>query len=332
VLDVTCMGDGLSEVLRVWNESAPYWEKHTRAIQAMFKPISKAMIADARISAGDVVLDVAAGIGDPTFDIARVCGPGGWIVGTDAIWGMVAAGRRRARRDNVRNTHFVQCRADALPFRAETFDAATCRLGVMFFFEPVHDLRQILSALKPGGRLSLAVWGASQFNPFFSILPPILQRYVPIPPTSPDAPGAFRFAEPGKLVRLLEAAGASQVQERAIDFQIEADVSLKDFWTLRSEMSDTLRERAKQLTPAQLELVKRDVQVECKPYFAADQMSFPAQCLIVSAVKPVTAATPIPKEGTPDAAGALTRPRVPSRKVCAALLFGARRRKICTVA
>jgi SAM-dependent methyltransferase len=286
VLDVTRMAEGRNEVLRVWNESAPYWEKHSRAIQAMFKPISEAMIADARISTRDVVLDVAAGTGDPTFDIARVCGPGGWVVGTDAIWGMVAAARRRAGRDNVRNTHFIQCRADALPFRAETFDAAMCRLGVMFFLEPLHDLRQMLSALKPGGRLSFAVWGANAFNPFFSILPPILQRYVPMPPTSPDAPGAFRFAEPGKLARLIEAAGASQVQERAVDFEIEADVRLEDFWTLRSEMSDTLRERAKQLSPAQLASVKRDVQVECKPYFAANRMSFPARCLSVSAVKP----------------------------------------------
>src|SRR5258707_9991478 len=100
------MEDGLTKVLRLWNESAPYWEKHTRAIQAMFKPISKAMIADARISTRDVVLDVAAGIGDPTLDIARGCGPGGWVAGTDALLGMVAAARRRADRDHVRNTHF----------------------------------------------------------------------------------------------------------------------------------------------------------------------------------------------------------------------------------
>jgi SAM-dependent methyltransferase len=286
VLNVTRMGDGVSEVLRVWNESAPYWEKHSRSIQAMFKPISKAMIADARISTGDVVLDVAAGTGDPTLDIAMLCGPGGWVIGTDASLGMVAAARRRADRDSVRNTYFVQCRADALPFRDETFDAAMSRLGVMFFFNPLHDVRQMLSALKPGGRLTFAVWGANEFNPFFSLLPPILQRYVPIPPLPPDAPGAFRFAEPGKLARVLEAAGGSQVHERAIDFKIEADVSLADFWTLRSEMSDTLRERAKQLSPAQLASVQRDVQVECKEYFADDRMSFPARCLIVGAVKP----------------------------------------------
>jgi SAM-dependent methyltransferase len=199
---------------------------------------------------------------------------------------MVAAARRRADRDNVRNARFVQCRADALPFRHETFDAAICRLGVMFFFNPAHDVQQMLSTLRPGGRLTFAVWGSSEFNPFFSILPPILQRYVPIEPAAPDAPGAFRFADPGKLARLLEAAGASQVDERAIDFEIEADVTLEDFWTLRSEMSDTLRERAKQLSPAQLASVKRDVQVQCKPYFAAGRMRFPARCLIVGAVKP----------------------------------------------
>src|SRR5258707_14189508 len=98
----------------------------------MFKPIFRAMIADARISTRDVVLDVAAGTGDPTLDIARVCGPGGWVAGTDAIWGMVTAGRRRAHRDTVGNTDFVQCRADALPLRAEPFDAGTTRLGGLF--------------------------------------------------------------------------------------------------------------------------------------------------------------------------------------------------------
>jgi SAM-dependent methyltransferase len=286
------MGGGPSDVLQLWNESAPYWDKHSRTIEAMFRPLSMAMIADAQIAAGEVVLDVAAGTGDPTFDIARACGPDGWVVGTDAIWGMVDAARRRADRENAHNAHFVQCRADALPFCAEAFDGAMCRLGAMFFFEPTHDLRQMLSALKPGGRLSFAVWAASEFNPFFSILPPILQRYVPMAPVPPDAPGAFRFAEPGKLARLLEAAGASQVQERTVDFKIEADVRLDDFWTLRSELSDTLRARAKQLSPAQLASVKRDVQVEGRRYFAGDRMSFPARCLIVRAVKPPAASMP----------------------------------------
>ncbi len=48
---------------------------------------------------------------------------------------------------------------------------------------------------------------------------------VEAPPADANAPGAFRFAEPGKLASILIEAGAIDVRERFLNFHIEAPIS-----------------------------------------------------------------------------------------------------------
>jgi SAM-dependent methyltransferase len=274
-----------SGVLGAWRESAPYWEKHREAIRAMFAPMSGAVIAGAAIAEGHVVLDVAAGTGDLSLEIASACGPRGRVVCTDAVREMVKSASRRRHGKERPNLEFSQCLGEALPFRDGTFDAVVSRLGVMFFPDPTVALLEMLRLLKPQGRLSLAVWYGGQFNPFFTVPSQALALYVPMPAADPDAPGAFRFAEPGKLARLLELAGAKKVQERLFEFRIEASVSLREFWTMRREMSETLRERVRHLSPTELAAVELGMQDAVRRFFPNDKMSFPAQSLIVTGVK-----------------------------------------------
>jgi predicted pyridoxine 5'-phosphate oxidase superfamily flavin-nucleotide-binding protein len=76
------------------------------------------------------------------------------------------------------------------------------------------------------------------------------------------------------------------VTERQLNFQIEAAISIEQFWQLRTEMSETLREKMARLTPAQLPTVKQAVADAARRYFASGTMSFPAHALIVSGRKP----------------------------------------------
>jgi hypothetical protein len=62
----------------------------------------------------------------------------------------------------------------------------------------------------------------------------------------------FRFAEPGKLASILTDAGASDVREHVLKVQIEAPISPAEFWALRRETSDTLREKLSKLTPEEV--------------------------------------------------------------------------------
>ena len=238
----------LSDTLREWRESAKYWETHARTIQKMFAPVTSALIEEAGIIEGDAVLDVAGGPGEPSLTIAEKVGPAGSVMCTDAVAEMVAAAESEAARRGVKNIQFQQCQADSLPFENNSFDAAVSRLGVMFFPDPVAALREMLRVTKTEGTLSFAVWHESNANPFAYIVTDVVSRHMKTQPADPDAPGAFRFAEPGKLIRVLAQAGAVHVRERLLKFQIEAPISCEEFWEMRSGTSGTL-ERKTGCTP-----------------------------------------------------------------------------------
>ena len=275
----------LSDTLREWRDSAKYWETHARTIQTMFAPVTAALIEEAGIIEGDAVLDVAGGPGEPSLTIAEKVGPAGFVTCTDAVAEMVAAARSEAVRRGVKNIQFQQCQANSLPFEKNSFDAAVSRLGVMFFPDPVSALREMLRVTKKEGTLSFAVWHESNANPFAYVVTDVVSRYMNTQPADPDAPGAFRFAEPGKLVRVLVKAGAVHVRERLLKFQIEAPISREEFWEMRSGTSGTLREKLDALSSDLRLTIANEVKEAVAEFFPNEQMSFPAQMLIVSGDK-----------------------------------------------
>ena len=277
---------GESEILREWRETAPHWEEHAPTIRAMFAPLTRALIEEAGIRPGQRVLDVAGGAGEPSLTIAGVVGPTGSVVCTDAVAKMVVAAESEARQRRVTNVEFHQCPADSLPFDDDSFDAAVSRLGIMFFPDPRVALLEMLRVVRSRGVLALAVWGRSDLNPFSYVINNVAARYFALPSADADAPGAFRFAEPGSLVQLLREGGAIEVRERLLDFRIEASISTEEFWRLRSETSGTLRENLAKLTPDERQRLSREAQDAVKEFFSHDRMNFPAQMIIVSGKRP----------------------------------------------
>jgi ubiquinone/menaquinone biosynthesis C-methylase UbiE len=273
------------EVINRWTGSAPYWEKHRDVIRQMFAPVTRALAEEGQIGTGHVVLDIATGPGEPALSLAALVGPNGKVFGIDPIPEMVAAARRAADRLELRNVQFDVAFAEKMPFPADTFDAVISRFGVMFFPVPVDGAREMLRVLKPGRKLALAVWHFAENNPFHYALSRVMDRYVESPPLAPDALDAFRFATPGKLRAILSEAGASSVSERLLQFPIQAAISLEDFWTLRIEMSEKLREKIARLSNDQVAEVKRQTLESLGEYRTGSGMSFPAEVLIVSGAK-----------------------------------------------
>jgi ubiquinone/menaquinone biosynthesis C-methylase UbiE len=273
------------DVVRAWRESAPYWEKHRETVRLMLEPVTRALIEDADIAKPKNVLDVACGAGEPGLTLAEVVGPTGSVTCTDIIPEMVAAVERQAARLKLTNMKFRQSAADALPFDDNTFEATVCRFGAMFFPDPMAALREMLRVTKPKGKMALAVWHNKESNPFFSVVTDILAKYVESDTEDPHAPGAFRFAEPGKLSQILEQAGAIEVRERVLKFRIAAPLSPAEFWTLRSEMSETVRATLPRLNHEQQKRVQQEVIETARQFFPQNQMSFPAKAIIVSGAK-----------------------------------------------
>jgi ubiquinone/menaquinone biosynthesis C-methylase UbiE len=248
----------------------------------MFAPITHALIEAGAIREGHTVLDVAGGAGEPSITLSSVVGVSGSVICTDAVSQMVATSRLEARNRGRTNIEFGQCLAESLPFPTDRFDAVVCRLGVMLFPDPAAAIDEALRVVKSGGRVSYAVWSNRESNPFFHLVMNIVSRYIESPPEDPDAPGAFRFTERGKLARMLVDAGAIDVTERPLDFELNAPLTPREFWSLRVELSDTLRAKAAQLSREQLLRIERGIEEAGRPFFASGQMRFPAQVLIVT--------------------------------------------------
>lgn len=275
----------VKDPLQQWQDTSSYWTTHQQTIRSMFAPLTRELSEQAGIVAGQSILDVAGGAGEPSLTIAETVGPEGSVMCTDLVADMVAAAEREARSRGLENVQFRVCSADSLPFADSSFDATVSRLGVMFFPDPRKALQEMLRVTKPGGRVALAAWGKSDSNPYSYVVTDVLERHLPTAPLAADAPDAFRFAEPGKLAQVLREAGANDVTESVFKFELAAPLTLAEFWTFRSEISDSLREKLKPLATERQDQIRREVLEGASQYFLDGSMKFPAQMVVVTGTK-----------------------------------------------
>lgn len=277
--------DSHENILLAWRESADYWEKRRSQLEALFGPITAALIRAAGIDAGQSVLDVAGGIGDPSLAVAAVVGPAGSVIHTDPAPEMTEAAKREAKRRGFLNFSSQIASADALPFEDSSFDSAVCRLGAMFFPSPLSALQEMLRVIRPGGVLALAVWGSRDRNPFFTVVTDVMSRFVEPAPEMENSPGAFRFSKPGHLAAILAQAGAERLEENFLSFRIRAPLSIDEYWPLRVDLSDTLRGKLKRLPEVQRTAIGTAVRDASKDFFRSGVMDFPAEAILVSGLK-----------------------------------------------
>ncbi len=73
--------------------------------------------------------------------------------------------------------------------------------------------------------------------------------------------------------------------ERLFQFTIHAPMSAEDFWALRLEMSEKLREKTTALSKEQMTELKRQALESIREYSTDRGVSFPAEVLVVSGAK-----------------------------------------------
>ena len=195
-----------------WDQAAEGWYDKRDQIRAWLREPTQAMLDLAAISPGASVLDVAAGAGDQTLDIAERVGRAGTVLATDISPSILHFARENARRAGYRNVdvHLADGERLGVP---RTFDAAICRLGLMFYPNPLAGLREVFDALKPGGRACTLVFSEAAHNPCITTTMAIALKQADRPSSDPDTPGGlFSLGKPGMIESLFERAGFKQVR------------------------------------------------------------------------------------------------------------------------
>jgi demethylmenaquinone methyltransferase / 2-methoxy-6-polyprenyl-1,4-benzoquinol methylase len=126
----------------------------------------------ARVGPGSRALDVATGTGDLAIALA---GRGTEVVGSDFSEGMLE--RARAKSAAVR---WEQGNALALPYPADSFDAATVGFGARNFSDLPRGLSEMVRVVRPGGRvvvLEITTPTRPPLSTFFSLW---FDRIVPL--------------------------------------------------------------------------------------------------------------------------------------------------------
>jgi len=208
-----------SEQIAQWNgEVGQRWIAMQREIDRIVVPFGDAALKVAAPQPGERVIDIGCGCGDTSFEIARIVGKTGAVLGIDVSAPMLDVARSRtALADRV---HLVFREADAseaeLP--ANT-DLLFSRFGVMFFSQPTQALSHLRRCLRAGGRCVFVCWRAPRDNTW-AMVPLSAARAalgVTPAPADPNMPGPFAFADEQRLRDILSGAGFGAVDLQRFD-------------------------------------------------------------------------------------------------------------------
>jgi SAM-dependent methyltransferase len=201
-----------------WDRSAAGWNAHAPQIRAWLATATEAMLDMAAIGPRSRVLDVAAGSGDQTLDIAARVGPDGCVLATDLSPAILALAQRNAERAGHRNVETKVADGERLPVDDANFDAAVCRLGLMFFPDPLQGLREMHRATRPGGRTCTMVFSRPDRNPCVTILMSTALKHAGLAPRDPFQPGGLlSLGKPGLADELFRTAGFRDVATTTLD-------------------------------------------------------------------------------------------------------------------
>jgi SAM-dependent methyltransferase len=266
-----------------WNTAAPGWNKHTPGIRAWLRVATDAMLDMAGVRPGARVLDVAAGAGDQTLDIAERVGPAGHVLATDLSPAILELALVNARRAGYANVETRVADGESLGVAEAAFDAAVCRLGLMFLPDPLQGLREMHRALRSGGRVCAMVFSRPEANPCVTILMSTALRHAGLPARDPFQPGGLlSLGKPGLIDELFRHAGFREVATTKLDapFRLPSASAYLDF--IRSSASP-IQQILGRLDPGAAEAAWAEMEDRLKAFESADGWVGPNELLLTAA-------------------------------------------------
>jgi ubiquinone/menaquinone biosynthesis C-methylase UbiE len=113
------------------------------------------------------VLELAAGTGRLTRHLIKKLGSQGRLTASDLSPDMLEIAEQKLSFPNLQ---FVVADAQQLPFPDDHFDFVFFQYGIMFLPDKGKGMAEAWRVLKPGGKLFMSTWDATDRMPFFHLL------------------------------------------------------------------------------------------------------------------------------------------------------------------
>jgi SAM-dependent methyltransferase len=225
---------GNAEAFKAWDgDEGAYWTRYEHIFAHAQPVVTERLFEAAAIAPTDAVLDIGCGSGATTRDAARRASAG-HAVGVDLSSQMLALASKQAADEGITNVEFEQADAQVASFAPASFDVEISRYGVMFFDDAVEAFTNMGRALKPSGRLAMAVWRPLAEQEWFAELTGSIAmgREIPTPP--PGAPGPFALADPARTTDILTEAGFTGIVFEELDATLVVGYNLEEAFTFVS--------------------------------------------------------------------------------------------------
>ena len=278
---------GSEEEARQWrshyDEAALYWGNWAEQLAEQQDRVNLGLLMAARVKPGARLLDLASGAGEPAMTASRLVGSEGRVTATDLSAPMVAALSARVARHGLTNVLCQKADMEALPFADASFDAVTCRYGLMYATDPARTVAEAVRVLRAGGRLAFMVWGPEANNSLLFHGLRAANEFLGQPLAEEGFMIPTRFAQPGLVAGLLAAAGLDDRHEQEIQVEPKIKVGVP-FWLPLLEMNAT--EVWKVLPPEQQRRVHQVITQAYEPLRSGDHYVLKTHMRIISGARP----------------------------------------------
>jgi len=175
------------------------YEQHL--VPLIFQPYAADMAGRVAQCQPSAVLEIAAGTGVVTRELAKRLAPDVQITATDLNEPMLA------QASAARTVEWRQADAMQLPFGDGMFDIVVCQFGAMFFPEKPAAFSEVRRVLRPGGTFLFNVWDRIEENEFADVVTQTLADIFPHDPPRFLARTPHGYHHLQNIVADLAAAG-----------------------------------------------------------------------------------------------------------------------------
>ena len=266
----------------IWERMAPGWTGRHAQMERVSRPVTERIIERLAPRPGTTILDLATGSGLVGFAAANLVGADGRVIVSDFSGAMVAAAERRATELGISNAEFRVLDAERLELPDDCVDGVTCRWGYMLMSDPAAAVAETRRVLRPGGRLSCAVWGEPEQNPWAALPARVLVDRGHTTPPEPGTPGIFALGDMGRLGALLTGAGFPDPLIERVSFT-DRYADLDDYWDFLLRAAGGVAVVLERLTDEERARVRADVERAVAGFHGEAGLEFPAVSLVASA-------------------------------------------------